>query len=414
MLNADLVIVQRRKQELILPSLRGKAGDTLHYWAEQVLDTAQGCVGLPRQEFTALVQVMGETQQARKLTRGLAKLVEDACEFQLADVDAAADFRRDLFLRATQARRAATAAEPWDRDGIISELCQLRGWDAATFDERLYADLAGAQRLCRVPPWTSQHLVERYEQARVQAILLRAVQVRVEFSQTSPVALRELLRQLKFRQLLHQSERHGTTGLTLTIDGPMSLFESATKYGLQLALVWPALSATGPFKLQADLRWGKARGQQLFSYASDAASAANPRAQPTPEAAACSDEIRCLLDELNRVDSIYVATLAQTLLDLPGVGLCVPDITLVKRSDPTRKVHFEMLGYWSRAAVWRRVELAEAGLPEPVVFGINQRLRVSEEVLGKQIPAALYVFKGQPSAKSLLERVDQVAQRKWR
>ena len=72
-----------------------------------------------------------------------------------------------------------------------------------------------------------------------------------------------------------------------------------------------------------------------------------------------------------------------------------------------------MLGYWSRAAVWRRVELAEAGLPEPIVFGVNQRLRVSEEVLDKKVPAALYVFRGQPNAKTLLARVADVAKRRW-
>jgi uncharacterized protein len=413
MLSADLVIVHRRKQELVLPNLEGKSGDTVRHWAEQILDAARGSVGLPRQELAALVQVMGETQQARKLTRGLAKLLEDACDFQQADPELAAELRRDLFLRATETRRAASVAEPWDRQQLVRNVCQERGWDESTFDEQLYADLSGAQRLLRVPDWSSQQLFERYDEARVQAVLLRAVQVRVRYVRTSVLALRELFRQLKFRQLLHQSEREAETGLRLTIDGPMSLFESATKYGLQLALTLPALASVGPFELQADVRWGKGREVLQFTYGSKVAPSRQTAESSEDEAGSSTDEMRQLLADLASEDSPYSAAAATTLVDLPGVGLCVPDITFVDRQHPKRRVHFEMLGYWSRAAVWRRVELAEAGLPEPVVFGVNQRLRVSEEVLDKKVPAALYVFRGQPNAKTLLARVEEVARRRW-
>jgi hypothetical protein len=44
-----------------------------------------------------------------------------------------------------------------------------------------------------------------------------------------------------------------------------------------------------------------------------------------------------------------------------------------------------------------------------VVFCASSRLRVSAEVLTDEASAALYVFKGKPSARALLERVEQVA-----
>jgi uncharacterized protein len=237
--------------------------------------------------------------------------------------------------------------------------------------------------------------------------------VRICYARTSVLALRDLFRQLKFRQLLHQSEREGETGLRLSIDGPMSLFESATKYGLQLALTLPALAAIGPFELQADVRWGKTREVLQFNYRSKVAPSQQTAASSEGEAGPGTDETRQLLADLASEDSPYSAASAATLVDLPGVGLCVPDITFVDRKHPERRVHFEMLGYWSRAAVWRRVELAQAGLPEPIVFGVNQRLRVSEQVLDRKVPAALYVFRGQPSAKALLARVEEVARRRW-
>ena len=72
-------------------------------------------------------------------------------------------------------------------------------------------------------------------------------------------------------------------------------------------------------------------------------------------------------------------------------------------------MHFELMGYWSRASVWKRVELVQAGLPERIIFGVNQRLRVSEDVLDRNAHGSLYVFRGRPNAKSLLERVEKLA-----
>jgi predicted nuclease of restriction endonuclease-like RecB superfamily len=412
MLNADLVIVQRRKEQLVLPDLSGRAGESVRHWAEQIIDVANGCVGQSRQEFSALVQLMGETQQARKLTRGLAKLLEDACEFEQADPEVAVECRRRLFLMATEARRQLGDALHWDRAELVRRVCLENGWDEAAFDERLYADLPGAQRLLRVPHWSAQDLFERYDSARVQAVLLRAVQVRIKYSRVSVAGLRELFRQVKFRQLLHRSERHGDTGLFITIDGPMTLFESATKYGLQLALLLPVLSGAGPFELEADVRWGKTRSTLKFSYKSGA-SARSAAAAANCDTQACSDDVSSLIADLETLQSPFRAELSTALIDLPGVGLCVPDITFVDRTRPERRVHFELLGYWSREAVWRRVELVEAGVNEPMVFGVNQRLRVSEEVLDRKLPAALYVFRAQPSARGVLACVVEVAARAW-
>ena len=70
------------------------------------------------------------------------------------------------------------------------------------------------------------------------------------------------------------------------------------------------------------------------------------------------------------------------------------------------KVYLEVMGFWSRAAVWQRVELIQAGLETPVLFAVPQRLRVSEAVLPDDVPGALYVYKGVMSAKAIEERLD--------
>ena len=55
--------------------------------------------------------------------------------------------------------------------------------------------------------------------------------------------------------------------------------------------------------------------------------------------------------------------------------------------------------------------MVEAGLPHPIVFAVSKHLRVSEEVLGSDTPAALYVYARTMKARAVLERVEAVAGR---
>ncbi|HXN30758.1 MAG TPA: DUF790 family protein, partial [Polyangiaceae bacterium] len=100
------------------------------------------------------------------------------------------------------------------------------------------------------------------------------------------------------------------------------------------------------------------------------------------------------------------------VLDLPGVGLSVPDLVFDRRSGAEReRIYLEVMGYWSRAAVWKRVELVQAGLAERILFAVSSRLRVSEDVLDGELPGALYVYKQTMSARTIAERLEQLATR---
>jgi hypothetical protein len=70
-----------------------------------------------------------------------------------------------------------------------------------------------------------------------------------------------------------------------------------------------------------------------------------------------------------------------------------------------------VLGFWSRDAVWKRVELVQAGLPQKILFAVSSRLRVSEAVLDDDLPGALYVYKGAMSAAQIEKKLDALAER---
>ena len=152
------------------------------------------------------------------------------------------------------------------------------------------------------------------------------------------------------------------------------------------------------WELDAEILWGPER--QVLEF----------HLEGEPEAAAgddvrLPDEVARLRDRFRKMKTAWTAEVAHELLDLPGAGLCVPDLVFT-HADTGRRVYFEALGYWSREAVWRRVELVEAGLPHPIIFALSRRLRVSEEVLDVELPGQLYVYAGAISARAIEERLE--------
>ena len=143
--------------------------------------------------------------------------------------------------------------------------------------------------------------------------------------------------------------------------------------------------ACDAWDVNAELRWGKDRRSLRYHLRGTADVDTVAIAAP-----GLADNVSALLTDLRKLDSQWEASPSDTVLDLPGIGVCVPDLEFIRRADG-RRVFLEILGFWSRAAVWKRIEMAQAGLPHPMVFAVGKHLRVSEEALPENAPASLYV-----------------------
>jgi uncharacterized protein len=405
LLTADLAQVRRRGDRLHLHTLSAEERVRALQLAETYLGLARAHLGGERGQLLEAFRQVPLPARERRLGAGLAKLVLDRCQFEaVSDLDVA-ELRADLFARAARARRELAPGTELDRQAVLAEVGASRGLSAEAVDQALYCDLPEAHRLRAVAPGGPEALVAAYEAAGVAAVLLRATEVRVRVQKAAPTAFRALFRKLKFLRLLFRIEPL-PAGYGITIDGPFSLFESVSRYGLALALAYPAIAACGRWSLEAEVRWGKERRPLTFVAGGKAPDA------DAAELVPMADDVAALLAELqaSSAGTRWQARPAETIVDLPGLGTVVPDLELVD-AQTGRSVLVEVLGFWSREAVWRRVELAERGLPVPMVFAAGKHLRVSEEALPDSIPAALYIYKRRISASALLERAETVATR---
>jgi predicted nuclease of restriction endonuclease-like RecB superfamily len=372
--------------------------------ASTMLSLIKGHVGLSRGALSEAWAQIPIAPAEIRLARGLWKLATDACEFDEGSTLDPVVLRREVFLRAADLRKQGQHA--FDRERLLQDAAVARQVSHGDIEQALYADLPTAHvlREARLP--SADALVASYDLSQHQAVLLRAVNVRARVFCADAGGYRDLFRRLKFHRLLYTiAKLDRGKGYAVDIDGPFSMFEQTTKYGLRLALALPAIMACAQWDVTAELRWGKDR--RPLQYHARGGECDVPETAPQK---VLPDDVAALLADLLQQDSPWQASPSDAILDVPGIGVCVPDLQFIHR-ETGKRVHFELLGFWSRAAVWKRVEMAERGLGEAIVFAVSKHLRVSEEVLPDESPASLYVYARVLSASAILARVERVAAR---
>jgi uncharacterized protein len=402
-----MVHARRRGDRLLVVPLAPEDRPRALELAVAYLDLAGAHVGQTRGTLLEACRGVDVQPSEQRLARGLLKLVLDRCKFEESTGLDAVELRRTLFTRAAGARKESQNAE-FNRSHILTDEAAHRQCPVEDLEAALFADLPDAHNLCQAALPHPEALLDQHDLAQQQAVLLRAQSVTATVWNATPAATRALFRKLKFLRLLYRIEPlPKRAGTRLEIDGPYSLFESVTKYGLQLALALPSLMACDRWALEADVRWGKERRPLRFGLrgGQDSASQVTPSTDEQ-----LPDEVAALLRDLGALPGPWRPEISQAILDLPGVGQCVPDLEFVHQ-ETGQTVYLEVLGFWSRDAVWKRIELAQKGLPQPVLFAVSKHLRVSEAALDADLPAALYVYARTMSASTVMARIHQLASR---
>jgi len=436
-LTADLVTARRRGDELRLASTDDARRERIAVLAAALTARARAEVGNLRDDVEeALRQTATALEEGgdRRLAAAVGKLVRDGLRFEETAGETATELRRELFTAAAAARRGAGLA-PFDRAAFLDDFARARATTPIALEAALYADRPGAQRLLAVEVPAPALLAAGFEISEAQAVLLRATKIVAEVEAGDAALYRRLFRTLKFLRLLPVITRIDQTrepwegsrslprrtspgkaglsprdkrgGYRVEMDGPLSLFQSSGRYGLSMALALPAIAACDRWSLDAEVRWGADRRPVRFRLAGET-SAAIAAPGDAPSGDALPDELATFVSAFARATTDWKIDRTPAILDLPGAGLCVPDLCFVRTAGGAR-VHFELLGFWSREAVFRRIDLVRAGLPHKILFAASKSLRVGEALLDDTPSAALYVFSRVLNVRTILEHLERIA-----
>lgn len=256
MLTADLVLARIYKGDVKPRYIDAEDPDKLAL-AEALIAIFGGHEGRPRHELDAELEELVGTGTDFLLHRALAKLLFDRCTFDTESKVEPEKLRQTVFETAADAYRRPVAAKAhsegeqhifhFDRDGVLTAAAAAlaEGEDVevtpADVERGLYADLKDEQLLQEWKPCRPRWLLERYNVALAQGVLLRASELTIRLGKQPPRRQRELFRKIKFFQLLHRVESDGKGGWTIHLDGPMSLFKASGKYGVRMASFLPTL-----------------------------------------------------------------------------------------------------------------------------------------------------------------------------
>jgi predicted nuclease of restriction endonuclease-like RecB superfamily len=399
MLPTNLVRVRHARNRLS-PQYLDPSSDSWREIAEQVLEVFRGKNGVSRGELEADLEEMIGNHPGQILFQGLAKLLEDRCEFEVVSGHPPPELREKVFAVATKRRMAGA----FDREAVLSEVGAEMGLTAEEVDRGMFADLRSEQRVVRFEDITVTRLIERYNVALAQAILLRATGVTIEIRNETPARYRQLFRSIKFHRLICDAEQTGRGTTTLRLDGPLSLFSATQKYGMQLAMFLPTLLQCKDFDLRAEVRWGAQRKAKSFVLTS-----ADGLASHLPDHASWTPPELEMFVELFRkkIDDWEIHEEADVL---PlGRGWWAPDFRLTHRASG-KTVLLEVLGFWRRGSAERHLARLREFAGRPFLLAVSDQLKIDDEEL-EGLAAEIHRFRSMPQPDEIVRLANDLMRR---
>jgi predicted nuclease of restriction endonuclease-like RecB superfamily len=332
---------------------------------------------------------------AQLLVQGLTKLLEDRCDFDVVSGRPPEEVREAVFSRAAARRKTSPLTTPqslltnFDRTAVLQEAATALELTPEQVERSLFADLKSEQRLLSFKDTTAGRLLERYNVALAQAMLLRSTRVHVLVRGEPAPRYRQLFRLIKFHRLICEIEPAGRGTYQLHLDGPLSLFSSTQKYGLQLALFLPGLLRVRDFELRAELIWGAQRKEKIFTLTpSDrlVSHAPDHGMYVPPELTMFAELFRKKVQDWELVEETGVYPL--------GDSFWIPDYRLVERATG-RQVILEVLGFWRRSSLEKHLDRLRKYADQPFVLAVSEQIKIDDAELDG-LPAQVHRFRQMP------------------
>jgi predicted nuclease of restriction endonuclease-like RecB superfamily len=322
--------------------------------------------------------------------QGLAKLLEDRCEFEVDSARPPEQVRAAVFRLAAQQRQQTQGLHAnLDRAAVITQAAAELEMPPEAVERSLFADLRSEQRLTHFDDITPERLLQRYNVALAQAVLLRATRVHVTVRNEPPARYRQLLRQVKFHRLICELTPLGPEAWKLHLDGPLSLFSATQKYGLQLAVFLPAVLLCKDFELEADLLWGPQRRPRKFllTHVDGLVSHyADTGTYVPPELGMFVELFRKRIEDWDIGEETDIYPLPR--------GWWVPDFRLVHKAS-REVVRLEVLGFWRRSSAEKHLAMLREQVREPFLLAVSDQLHIEDAEL-EGLPAGIVRFRNLP------------------
>jgi predicted nuclease of restriction endonuclease-like RecB superfamily len=394
MLTGDLVRV-RNSQGKLRPGFLKHDDKTLER-AQDLLDLFQEGLeqGATRQQLEQAVDELIGDDGDVKIVRGLAKVLSDRADFVTEAPIPPAELRERLFSAAASCPSRALA------DHVYEDLARELGSTPDELRRLLFADRKEEQQISGLRVPSARWLLHRYDVALVQSVLLKTTELRVQLHEASPERLRQLFRHVRFHGLMYRVRALPESGHELILDGPASLLRLSTRYGMALANWFPSLLLQpGAWTLTAKARWTKRRLERTLELTHEQGLVSHYK----DTGAYRTRTEDWFVERFEKLDSAWRIVEPQ-VLDLKGRGVICPSFTF--RHSDGRVGHLEIVGFWRKDWLQRRLELLDKYGPGNLVLAVSTKLEGSKAGLGR-FAGSVVTFKEVVPAKDVLAGLER-------
>ncbi|MFW9264368.1 hypothetical protein A4S05_19125 [Nostoc sp. KVJ20] len=404
MLPTDL-LMHRQNGEEIIPK-RLKIDQKTSELAIELINYFQSAVGktqgvLERQ----LTDFEGDSTDYR-VKRGLAYILKSSfCTFEVVSPLEPQMLRERVFSLAAKSVSSRESTQV-TLSKIADELTQELEREVLTEQVRngLYADLSENKILTVFDAPTAPDLLNRYNLSQVQGVFYKASQLVLNAHRNVPGEYKLLFRYLKLFQLMAYIEGDADHGFTITIDGPTSLFNPSTRYGLAIAKLIPALLHVTKWSLSSILKtrdaytnsWKTGR----FTLNSECGLVSHyPPGKPYDSMLEAS-----FADKWDALKSGWALEREVDLIPIPG-SVMIPDFRLVHPDG--RTFLLEIVGYWRPEYLQKKFSQVRRAGRDDLILAISERLNLEKAgVKLNDVPARIVWFKDKLLPKAVLAVMD--------
>jgi len=369
MLTSDLAVSYRRGDK-IFPFLI-KTGDArTERDAMGLLEIFEEFVGATRGTIERELEEYIGTGTDYKILRGLIKLLSDRAQFAVDAPAEPVEIRQKVFLEARKSHPVLPASEA--RNTILQTVADEFQTDASAIIANLYADLPAQQHLISFDPITPKNLLDLYNLAQAQALLYRAIEMKIRVAPGELNNYRAIFGWIKHFGLIHSVIGNAENGYEITLTGAASLFHRSQKYGIQMAVFLPALLLCKDWKFRAEIVQKKGKNL-FFELTSEQTEIISNRFDEPPYE---NPDIKKLLKNWEKLAGDWQLKQNREVIDL-GKTAFVPDLVLTAPGGA--EVYLDILGFWTPKILEKRLtEFAAANFRE-FIIAASQELRGSRE-----------------------------------
>jgi len=401
MLPTDL-LMHRYSGEEVVPKRLPINGGNLAI-ATELISLFQAAKGRMRAELNRQLQELEGESTDYRIKRGLAHLLYSAYStFEVISPLEPKMLRQRIFALSAQGVPSSQATRRTLHQ-LAGQLTQelAREVIPEQVEAGLYADLPENQILTQFEAPTPEALLHRYNLSQVQGAFYRASHVTLNAHRNDPGEYKLLFRYLKLFGLMTYIEGDADQGFTLTIDGPTSLFQPSTRYGLALAKLLPALLHVTRWSLMASLQMRNAYTGSTrmgrFTLDSDCGLVSHYPPGKTYDSLLEAG----FVERWAKTQTEWVLEREVDLIPIPG-SVMIPDFRLVHPDG--RTFLLEIVGYWRPEYLKKKFFQVQQANRADLVLAISERLNLEKAgVKFANTPAQIIWFKDKLLPKAVLE-----------